>query len=435
VAITFLTGDCRDILPTLADASVQCVVTSPPYFGLRDYGTGTWEGGDAACDHIKTVYKRQAYGGSDGASGKNCQSWRGGERNQSEPYGDTCGKCGAVRVDRQIGLEPTPDAFVATLVAVFREVRRVMRPDATLWCNLGDGFRDKQLLGMPWRVALALQADGWFLRSSIIWAKPNPMPESCRDRPTSAHEHVFLLTKRSRYFFDADAVREDAEYGRRDTAGAWRGGAYVNQRPGQDNSVGTGLANSVTGRHPETGRACRNVWTIATEAFPAAHFATYPTALAERCIRAGTSEKGCCSKCAAPWVRITEMNPEYEALAATNRGWSHAADGMVARQRSDHPSQLPWKQKTTGWAASCKCQGADVVPCCVLDPFSGAGTTALVADRLQRNAIAIDLSHEYRDMAAARYQADAGMFADTGTATLDESYDRPMRDLFAYAAD
>jgi hypothetical protein len=250
---------------------------------------------------------------------------------------------------------------------------------------------------------------------------------------------VYLLTKRAKYFYDADAVREEAEYGRRDTAGAWRGGAYVNQHPGQDNSVGTGLPNSVTGRHPETGRSCRNVWTIATEAFPSAHFATFPTALAERCIRAGTSERGACSACGAPWVRVTEGNG-----AATGKAYNdHMAD-LTAGMSQPSPNKKggsEWRKaqaadpiRTTGWTASCACN-AEIVPCVVLDPFSGAGTTAICADRLQRNAIAIDLSHDYAAMAAARYQADAGMFADTGTATLDESYDRGMRDLFAYAAD
>jgi DNA modification methylase len=645
VAITFLTGDCRDILPTLADASVQCVVTSPPYFGLRDYGTGTWEGGADVCDHKqdrrneRSFYPRNA-----------CASWT--SRDVSGSYRDTCGKCGAQRVDRQIGLEPTPSGFVATLVAVFREVRRVLRDDGTVWMNLGDsyahgsswrdgsvfrngrndgrksyekdkprgrdevvstlgnGLKPKDLLMMPARVALALQADGWWLRSDIIWAKPNPMPESCRDRPTSAHEHVFLLTKRPRYYYDADAVREEHQ----DINVV--NGVYTNPKaihrdpdnvPTNQGWTTNGKGGFAT-RHREynaAGRNLRNVWTLATEAFSAAHFATFPTALAERCIRAGTSERGACSACGAPWIRRASRNemsdtgadailqmqsvppdaaarsvrggqtegrrsakavselrcdgasqPSFEQLSrgegksaslpanssragsdqeaelssgggksgdagrrsemaqegnieATSAGQgttlqedrqgtdirsdqsesqtrppfegrgdilgcgvatnaatsetsvpllqdevlngpssddrSHNTDRQgrqaqpreyrgslqavqLAETRQDHSSSV-------GWSPSCTCQGAEIVPCVVLDCFSGSGTTALVADRLQRNAVAIDLSHEYRDMAAARYQADAGLFADTGTATLDESYDRPMRDLFAYAAD
>ena len=131
MSITLLSGDCRDVLPTLGPNSVHCVVTSPPYYGLRDYGTAQWDGGDAACDHIKTVYTPASYSRGHHGSDRGCQGWRGGERNQSEPYGHVCGKCGARRVDRQIGLEATPDEYLATMVAVFREVRRVLRPDGT----------------------------------------------------------------------------------------------------------------------------------------------------------------------------------------------------------------------------------------------------------------------------------------------------------------
>jgi hypothetical protein len=285
-------------------------------------------------------------------------------------------------------------------------------------------------------VALALQADGWWLRSDIIWAKPNPMPESCRDRPTSAYEHVFLLTKRARYYYDADAVREDAEYGRRNWSDV-----NGNLRRAGGNPEGMPSA-TVSGGDPSSGRNLRNVWTIATQAFPGVHYATFPTELAARAINAGTSERGCCAACGAPWVRLTEETAEYAAVKARLRATlgpdfhmkRAGADAVKGAGTGTNPATLPPKSTTTGWAASCTC-AAEVVPCTVLDPFSGAGTTALVADRLQRHAIAIDLSHEYRDMAAARIAEDAGMFADIGTATLDESYDRPMRDLFANAAD
>ena len=226
MSITLLSGDCRDVLPTLAANSVHCVVTSPPYWNLRDYGTAQWDGGDAACSHAK-----------DRTAGIASSTLNGGKattNHQHEAsYRDTCGKCGARRVDRQIGLEATPEAYLATMVAVFREVKRVLRPDGTLWLNIGDsynanqgsgfngnagkgtasprvysGLAPKQLLMMPARLALALQADGWWVRSDIIWHKPNPMPESVTDRPTSAHEHVFLLTKSARYFYDATPLRE-----------------------------------------------------------------------------------------------------------------------------------------------------------------------------------------------------------------------------------
>jgi len=691
VSIRIIQGDCRAVLPMLEAGSVQCVVTSPPYFGLRDYGTATWDGGDPACDHSGV---RRGHGENE----KQATS-AGTSR---DPVSRNCLRCGATRIDAQIGLEASPAEYIAEMVAVFRLVWRVLRDDGTLWLNLGDsynsssqpnkgnkqtyheqvdgkwaghrpliaGLKPKDLLMMPARVAIALCDDGWYLRSDVIWclsggtrvyartqkgempmtikdmvrldpetvqlwngekwtqvlgwneterpdvtyeielrngqrigctanhewptqrgnvrtdqlhavgglfpadiirtcripqpeqprqpvaldnelvgwfvglyiaegsqsegtiniashakeesrfatlrqiaeafdgyaavhktsengctvainspillgiigayvsgriasdkhlhprcwqrsdrflravldgylagdghwepdnrrwrlgfctndelvadlrtigarlgitvrlrrsihkigdlefpgykgevrfvrsdhwnnkddgevvairesrarkfwdigvadephlfalasgvlthnSKPNPMPESVNDRPTTAHEHVFLLTKRAKYFYDAEAVREEAEYGRRDTAGAWRGGAYVNQKPGQDNSVGTGLSNSVTGKHPETGRNLRNVWTIATHAYPYAHFATFPPKLAERCIKAGSK-----------------------------------------------PGDT------------------------ILDPFSGAGTTALVADRLNRHAIGIELNPQYATLARDRVRDDAPLFAE-----------------------
>lgn len=313
--ITIIPGDCRAILPTLPDASVQCCVTSPPYYGLRDYG-----------------------------------------------------------VDGQIGLEPTPDEYVAEMVAVFREVRRLLRDDGTLWLNIGDsynnfrsqrpiirqmgpgqavhgrdelngkpapksrmrgnvGYKEKDLLGIPWLLAFALRADGWFLRSDIIWHKPNPMPESVTDRPTSAHEHVFLLTKQARYFYDAAAIADEAinantvaEAAKGNIAAGEQGG-HLRTRPRHAIAIGAT-------------RNARNVWTIATKPFSGAHFATMPPELAERCIKAGTK-----------------------------------------------PGDT------------------------VLDPFGGAGTTGLVADRLGRSAVLIELSPAYRLIAADRLHDDAPLLA------------------------
>lgn len=234
--LTVHVGDCRDVLATLPAESVHCVVTSPPYWGLRDYGTATWDGGDPECDHSAGPLT-SSKSGLAGYTSDNIKL-----RTNGVPFRGRCGKCGAIRVDAQLGLEATPEEYVANMVAVFREVRRVLRNDGTVWLNLGDsyasqatnsdaggsfqaergayragrpdrrgvqtGMKPKDLVGIPWMVAFALRADGWYLRSDIIWAKTNPMPESVTDRPTKAHEMVFLLSKSPRYYFDSEAVRE-----------------------------------------------------------------------------------------------------------------------------------------------------------------------------------------------------------------------------------
>jgi DNA modification methylase len=341
MTVSVLNGDCRDVLATLDAESVQTCVTSPPYFGLRDYG-----------------------------------------------------------VTGQIGLEQTPDAYVAELVAVFREVRRALRKDGTLWLNLGDsysaqagrrkttdiaglkqqsnvasvnapsrcveGLGAKQLIGIPWRVAFALQADGWYLRSDIIWHKPNPMPESVTDRPTKSHEYVFLLAKSERYYYDADAIREPLapasverlaqptlaqQEGSHRVPGKTNGAMkavpprksgnkarkYGDERDRPDSHLGA----SVPWEDDGTGRNRRSVWTIATQPFKGAHFATFPPALIEPCILAGS-------------------------------------------RRGDT----------------------------VLDPFGGAGTTGLVADRLGRDAVLIELNPAYATMARARIHDDAPLFSN-----------------------
>lgn len=262
-----LCGDALATLRTLPDASVNCCVTSPPYWGLRDYGTGAWEGGSASCDHAPTS-------GLQGQNGDRADRTFTGP----VPQKDICSRCGAHRIDAQIGLEPTPNEYIQKLVVIFREVRRILKPQGTLWLNLGDSYagswgaqsrgdwypgtlegasskkyclsarqivahphlvsgtgsskrtpdlKPKDLAGIPWRTALALQADGWYLRSDIIWHKPNPMPESVKDRPTKAHEYIFLLAKAEHYYYDADAIREPLatdtlaryERGRRESSG------------------------------------------------------------------------------------------------------------------------------------------------------------------------------------------------------------------------
>ena len=322
MTVKILQGDCREVLRTLPDESVHCVVTSPPYFGLRDYG-----------------------------------------------------------VAGQIGLEPSPSAFVEEMVSVFSEVRRILRADGTLWLNLGDsysssppgtkrpgasgsstlngigsetyratldagtgtkrdtskltGFKPKDLLGIPWRVAFALQVDGWYLRQDIIWSKPNPMPESVRDRCTKAHEYIFLLSKSERYYYDADAIAEPAIF-----AGDVKD--YTGDQKNNDTDPDL-QRTRIKNKKLTVGesRNKRTVWNVATSPYADAHFATFPPALIEPCILAGCPKGGT-----------------------------------------------------------------------VLDPFGGAGTTGMVADRLGRNAILIELNPDYADMAHRRIKGDAGMFAD-----------------------
>lgn len=374
MSVRILRGDVRDRLRDLPDESVHCVVTSPPYWGLRDYGMAG-----------------------------------------------------------QLGLEDSPQAFVDTMVDVFREVRRVLRGDGTAWVNMGDsycaapngnvdtrsstlttradgtrkrdiaatgrlggtlnkgnganaphraklfGLKPKDLIGMPWRLAFALQADGWWLRQDIVWHKPNPMPESVTDRCTKAHEYIFLLSKSGRYYYDQEAIRtpfseetkalsfETMDYKARDRykmpdGWATHAGGHGNfHKDGREKGKRNTFARETKespgehGQKPQhrpdrdpvqyaEGANKRSVWTVATEAFPGAHFATFPTTLIEPCILAG-----------------------------------------------------------------CPVGGT------VLDPFGGAGTTGLVADRLQRDAILIELNPEYADMAERRIRGDSPLFAQVGT--------------------
>jgi DNA modification methylase len=274
-----LTGDTKILLPTLESASVQTVITSPPYWGLRDYG-----------------------------------------------------------VEGQIGLEATPEAYVDPLVEVFREVKRVLRDDGTVWLNLGDSFKDKQLIGIPWRVAFALQADGWYLRSDIVWAKGvsfcpsydgGAMPESVKDRPSKAHEYLFLLSKSSKYYYDADAVKErcsesniDDFIKRKTLNNKGKGdGTYETVRPDLCRSRAAYMPNDYK-------RNLRSVWTIGLKPHSDAHFATFPMKLVEPCVKAGS--------------RVKDL---------------------------------------------------------ILDPFAGSGTTGIVAKRLGRAFIGIELNPEYAALA------------------------------------
>ena len=339
------------MLKTVPDGIVDCCVTSPPYYGLRDYGTGVWTGGDPNCPHYRTSKK----------SDKTAT----GHKNMMEtghPVGDAifkniCPICGAVRIDKQIGLEETPEEYIQRLVTVFREVKRVLRDDGTLWVNIGDtyatgttaerqqsksagvganrpeaqnsvrrvgtphGIKAKDLIGIPWMLAFALRADGWYLRQDIIWRKPNPMPESVRDRCTKSHEYIFLFSKKPKYYFNGDAIKENAKP---DNSVRDRDHTKLNNTPGRTRMGGLKTNHYIK-------RNKRDVWRVATRPYKEAHFATFPEQLIEPCILAGSRPNGI-----------------------------------------------------------------------VLDPFFGSGTTGVVAEKYGRRYIGVELNEEYVKLAEKR---------------------------------
>jgi DNA modification methylase len=383
----------------LADKSVHCIVTSPPYFALRDYGTGVWQGGELGCAHaVRTVATRAKQLASSGLEGG-----KGTVGHNQEGYKTTCPRCGATRIDQQLGLEKLHDCagwatgqdcgacYICHMRAVARECWRVLRDDGVMFINLGDSYQDKQLMGIPWRLALALQADGWILRSEIIWHKNNPMPESVTDRPTRSHEQVFLFSKGERYFYDGEAIKEHVGEPTRRNA-EFRGVSVYKDHIADkiSNHAQRPPGQSIAGEPSLAGRNARSVWEIATEPFSGAHFATYPTALVRRCILAGTSEYGVCSACKAPWVRevdVTYVNPGHR----TTNGPRSLANRY---QSAGFPVRLEKNAVTTGWRPTCAC-GATLTRATVFDPFCGSGTTLAVACALGRDSLGTDLSYPY----------------------------------------
>ena len=313
------TGDCLEILKQLPDGSVNCCVTSPPYYALRDYGTGEWVGGDPNCKHEAAVTATSRFAHSMENSPKQ-QTSAGTDVTK---YAKVCPVCGAVREDKQIGLEETPEQYIEKLTAVFREVKRVLRLDGTLWLNIGDSYwgsgsrgfdftgkfteaseiqngskgtinlsnvpkltgkqddyKNKDLIGIPWMLAFALRADGWYLRQDIIWAKPNPMPESVTDRCTRSHEYIFLMSKSPRYYYDYQSLKEQAvtEPQARDKNAE---GYQADYAGGERFSEGMRVYGADGMRNK------RDVWNIPVKPCKEAHFATFPEKLVEPCIMAG----------------------------------------------------------------------------------------------------------------------------------------------------
>lgn len=608
-----LVGNALAVLPTLPAEWFHCVVTSPPYFGLRDYQTGTWQGGSPECDHEQEPPR---FNGA-----KQTKAQVSGHASTAERNGrKQCHKCGASRVDEQIGSERTPETYVENMVAVCHEIKRVLRPDGVFFLNIGDsyandskwggktggkhakglhgqpvgrarrytGLKQKDLVGIPWLLAKALRdpyyagkiknecdrvwlaatidgegsicgfstkrkdtgeirtgvsvlitnsntmmldeayriwktsrqdhnkhgkghlgkldtwrwiahdvdeksmlmrelypylickrkqcllaynffelsrdakrlgksaqaeevrekrseliknisllnkmkpADvpswcveppsllesGWYLRSEIIWHKPNAMTESVTDRPSRSHEQIFLLTRSARYFYDHVAVMEPA------TSGHASGskGRVANRQPKGRSGFGSNPP-----WHAEK-RNRRTVWRIPTRPLKLAHFATFPPDLVKPCIEAGTSEKGCCPTCGAPWRRLIEK-VRVATRPGTNSKFLESDGDFVANkhgQRRDaegpytshngmifgnrDPQQHITQVKTIGWEQGCKCETAEPVPCRILDTFAGAGTSLLVASQLGRQSVGVELNPKYAEMARDRIEQDSPLF-------------------------
>lgn len=442
----YIVGDVLEELRKLPANLVQTCVTSPPYYGMRDYGLppSIW-GGDLHCQH-----DWQAAGG--GLLHENRNGLRG---SQEEVHGQTatahifkfdrvsswsCSKCQAWK--GSLGLEPTPQLFVAHLVEVFNEVRRVLRPDGTVWLNLGDSFatsagrvglkpgggrrgrtwrdregpmnqpnrmplpglKPKDLIGVPWRVALALQEAGWWLRCDVIWNKPNPNVESAEDRPTRSHEYIFLLTRSRDYFYDNVAVREVwKDHDPDDMARAIFGHKeYQGKAKQHEGKVYGRTDRSKIMGHPGVGRNLRTVWKIACRPYKGAHFATFPPEIPDRAIRAGTSARGACPTCGAPWRRVSDVSyvrrPGYGANSFVGRTKETGQNNFDGKGMP----RVDKSVRSVGWVPTCDCPVLDPVPCVVLDPFAGSGTTLMVATNLGRSSIGIDLNIRYRDLARRR---------------------------------
>ncbi len=454
-------GDCLDVLPQLEAESVQCCPTSPPYWGLRMYeGAQDRVWGDNHCEHEwekEPTIKRGHPGNKSTLVGTQTTQLSKG----ANYHGDTCQLCGAWR--GSYGHEPTPEMYVEHTVEILRQIRRVLRKDGVVFWNIGDsynskepsngrsfrrdrasvlsgvsrgvhanGLKPKDLCLIPFRVALAAQADGWWVRSVIIWNKPNPMPESCKDRPTESHEYILLLAKSARYYWDMEAVRENV------TGSAHARGDGVNPKARLPQPVGwdsgSGSHNKPIGRYPRSrqnesfsaavnelvsSRNIRSVWNFPTQPYKPSHYATFPAELPKRCIMAATSEKGDCSKCGKPWVRAMKKgltahdgNTEsaYETGTSANR---LALLRQAARERGEEYMN---ESQTIGWQPQCLCYRAHSIdsflppimygatPSLVLDPLSGTGTVGEVAKSLGRKAILIDTSEAYCKLAMERCQ-------------------------------
>lgn len=448
-----LKGHVLDILRGFTDESVHCVVTSPPYWGLRDYGIPpVFWGGDPTCTHEWSVEPPRRRRSPDDVQNPDSLQAAHTAAAVELPPTRSCSLCGGWL--GQLGLEPDPHLYVDHIGSVFDEVRRVLRSDGSLWLNLGDTYhtdspvrrssseafsptwdprqtrsrggnrrpaarcgdlKPKDLVGIPWRVAFELQQRGWWLRSDCIWAKRNPMPEPTRDRPTHSHEYVFLLTKSRHYFYDAEAVREPLQESSLQRLKSHIPSPSDNPRYRSKHPEGDFRRFPMLSNTDPSGRNLRSVWWLATQPYSGAHFATFPESLPEVCIRAGTSEWGACPRCGTPWARHVRVEGggighDWHPVKslALGRGQGIAAPGLT--DGTYHRIDLGFRKR-------CSCPTQHVVPCVVLDPFVGSGTVLAVARRLGRMSVGVDLNPEYVALARERSSVELAQGAAAQGAT------------------
>jgi DNA modification methylase len=461
--------NCNALMLPLEDDTVQCVVTSPPYYGLRKYsGEQELVWGNGHCDH--------EWGKEIGRFIRDESPVVGAKQEINASKGNTCILCGAWR--GAFGLEPSVAMYVQHTVEVLREIKRVLRPDGVVFWNIGDSYwggkgtsaqawstshldrdtlqkQQHQITGMgevrpqdgkdpvikpkdlcliPQRVAIAAQDDGWWIRSIIVWNKPNPMPESVTDRPTESHEYILMLTKSARYYWNQEAVLEPiTETSKVRLAQDLENQTGYDRVPGKTNgnmkAVCRKMADTTYGGNGSgfkghsgnydangnllgnpLGRNLRSVWTFPTMPFKDAHFAVFPEELPKRCILAATSDKGNCLKCGKPWERVVEKVTNWQerkANGASQEGGG-SPDSLAFDARCKHGKGMTHdldtlSVKELGWQPTCKC-GKEPTPAVILDPFAGSGTTGKVAKELNRKAVLVDLSAEYCKLAQKRIE-------------------------------
>ena len=378
-----LQGKSQDVLKQFPENTFHTVVTSPPYWSLRDYFD-----------------------------------------------------------DDQLGQESTPEEYVENVVSIMREVKRTLRKDGTVWFNIGDSYNNssgfcrategwdrkgrdkgsadkkaikhktiktKDLMGMPWSVAFALRDDGWYLRCDIVWEKENPMPDGAKDRPTRGHEYIFLLSKSPQYFYDYYRVLEDTEYHPEGIQGF-----------GANDQKGTfRMDQERTFRHYGK-RNKRAVWRCSVSTYRGGHFATYSPKLITPCIQASTSEKGCCLKCGTPWEREFDKIEVDRPAPPSGYGKKHQVEDLMDIFVSDHDLDNSETHPQTvkslelidkGWNKNCKCDTEETTNCLVLDPFNGTGTTGEVSLQHHQRYVGIELNKEYLEIAKKRLE-NCGMMVE-----------------------